>query len=144
MPEPDTARPTTVVSHKQPPRLSATGQSNRCRRSKLQDWSYADARDRAQPDKALTRAQKRMTAAVRERARVRRLRTPAILATLNVATTPNRGEQRGKWERMTGFRPVRSGSDAVFGAFGGRFTAVGRNNVEYCPEVPVRRNPFED
>jgi hypothetical protein len=44
-----------------------------------------DARDRAHLDAALTRAQKRMTEAVRELARVRRLQTPKILAQLNVA-----------------------------------------------------------
>ena len=44
-----------------------------------------DARDRAHLDAALTRAQKRMTEAVRELARVRRLQAPAILAQLNVS-----------------------------------------------------------
>lgn len=47
----------------------------------------AEARDRAHLDRALSRAQKRMTEAVRELARVRRLQAPAILAQLNLAAT---------------------------------------------------------
>ncbi len=46
-----------------------------------------DRRDRAYLDSALSRAQKRFTDAARELARVRRLRAPAILAQLNLATT---------------------------------------------------------
>lgn len=42
-------------------------------------------RDRAHLDASLTRAQKRMTDAVRELARVRKLQAPTILAQLNVA-----------------------------------------------------------
>jgi hypothetical protein len=45
----------------------------------------ANPRDRAYLDAALTRAQKRMTGAVGELARVRRLQAPKILAQLNVA-----------------------------------------------------------
>lgn len=47
----------------------------------------AEARDRAHLDRALSRAQKRMTEAVRELARVRRLQAPAILTQLNLAAT---------------------------------------------------------
>lgn len=44
-------------------------------------------RDREHLDKALTRAQKRFSEAVRELARVRQLKAPAILAQLNVTAT---------------------------------------------------------
>ncbi len=47
----------------------------------------ADAKGREHLDRALSRAQKRMTEAARELARVRRLRAPAPLAQLNVAAT---------------------------------------------------------
>lgn len=45
----------------------------------------ARGRDREHLDRALTRAQKRLTDAARELARVRQLKAPAILAQLNVA-----------------------------------------------------------
>jgi hypothetical protein len=45
-----------------------------------------NTRDRAHLDVALTRAQRRMTEAIGELARVRRLQAPRILAQLNVAT----------------------------------------------------------
>ncbi|QJW92542.1 hypothetical protein [Frigoriglobus tundricola] len=47
----------------------------------------ADAKEREYLDRALSRAQKRMTEAARELARVRRLRAPALLAQRNVAAT---------------------------------------------------------
>ncbi len=47
----------------------------------------ADLRSREYLDRALTRAQKRLTSAAGELARVRRLRAPKILASLNVAAT---------------------------------------------------------
>lgn len=46
----------------------------------------AEARDRAHLDRALSRAQTRMSEAIRELARVRRLQAPVLLAQLNVAT----------------------------------------------------------
>jgi hypothetical protein len=46
-----------------------------------------EARDRAHLDRALSRAQRRMTEAVRELARVRRLQAPTILAQLNLTAT---------------------------------------------------------